>query len=76
VIAPPYDVMSAEEARADGRRAGPGAFLHISRPEVDLPEGIDPYAPEVYAKAAENLQRMLAEGVLTATRGRVITSIA
>ncbi len=63
VAAPPYDVMNAAEARemVNGR---PWSFLHISRPEVDLPEGIDPYAPEVYAKAAENLQKMQMEGVL------------
>ncbi len=63
VAAPPYDVMSADEARAmvAGR---PWSFLHISRPEVDLPPDTDPYAPEVYAKARENLGRMLAEGVL------------
>lgn len=63
VAAPPYDVMSAAEARqmVHGR---PWSFLHISRPEVDLPEGTDPYAPQVYAKARENLERMLAEGVL------------
>jgi uncharacterized protein (DUF1015 family) len=63
VAAPPYDVMNEAEARAmvEGR---PWSFLHISRPEVDLPEGTDPYAPEVYAKAAENLAKMQAEGVL------------
>ncbi len=63
VAAPPYDVMNAAEARwmVAGR---PWSFLHISRPEVDLPEGIDPYDPAVYAKARENLDRMLAEGVL------------
>ncbi|AHE98781.1 DUF1015 domain-containing protein [Thioalkalivibrio paradoxus] len=63
VAAPPYDVMSAEEARAmvTGR---PWSFLHISRPEVDLPADTDPYAPPVYAKARENLDRMLSEGVL------------
>lgn len=63
VVAPPYDVMNAEEARemAEGR---PWSFLHISRPEIDLPVGTDPYAPEVYAKARENLDRMVAEGVL------------
>ena len=63
VIAPPYDVMSTAEARAmvQGR---PYSFLHISRPEVDLPLDTDPYAPEVYAKAAENLRRMPAEGIL------------
>ncbi|MEW8470782.1 MAG: DUF1015 family protein [Candidatus Thiodiazotropha sp.] len=63
VAAPPYDVMNEAEARemAHGR---PWSFLHISRPEIDLPQGTDPYAPEVYAKAAENLQRMEREGVL------------
>ncbi len=63
VVAPPYDVVSTGEARelAEGR---PWSFLHISRPEIDLPEGVDPYAPEVYAKAAENLARMMDEGVL------------
>ncbi|NEV62568.1 DUF1015 domain-containing protein [Thiorhodococcus minor] len=63
VAAPPYDVMSAAEARrmVEGR---PWSFLHISRPEVDLPPGTDPYAPEVYAKAHENLGRMLDQGLL------------
>lgn len=63
VAAPPYDVMSAAEARemVHGR---PWSFLHISRPEVDLPIDTDPYAPEVYAKAAENLAKMRQEGIL------------
>jgi uncharacterized protein (DUF1015 family) len=63
VAAPPYDVMNEAEARemADGR---PWSFLHISRPEIDLPQGTDPYAPEVYAKAAENLKKMEQEGIL------------
>ncbi len=63
VAAPPYDVVSAPEARrlVAGR---PWSFLHISRPEVDLPEDTDPYAPQVYAKARENLDRMLSAGVL------------
>jgi len=63
VIAPPYDVLSTEEARA--RAAGkPWSFLHISKPEIDLPANTNPYAPEVYAKATENLGRMVREGVL------------
>ncbi len=63
VAAPPYDVMNEAEAR-EMVKGRPWSFLHISRPEVDLPEGVDPYAPEVYAKAAENLQKMVGEGVL------------
>jgi uncharacterized protein (DUF1015 family) len=63
VIAPPYDVLDTAEARALAK-GRPWSFLHISKPEIDLPEGTDPYAPEVYAKAAENLDGMLRAGVL------------
>lgn len=63
VAAPPYDVLSSEEARA--RAAGrPWSFLHISKPEIDLAPNIDPYSAPVYAKAAENLKRMVDKGVL------------
>lgn len=63
VAAPPYDVLNTAEARQ--RAAGkPWSFLHISKPEIDLPEGTDPYAAEVYAKGAENLQREIDEGIL------------
>ena len=59
----PYDVMSAAEARqmAEGR---PDSFLHVSRPEIDLPEGTDPTDPSVYAKARENLDRLIAGAAL------------
>ena len=63
VAAPPYDVLNTAEARV--RAAGkPWSFLHISKPEIDLPEDTDPYAPEVYAKGAENLQREIEAGIL------------
>jgi uncharacterized protein (DUF1015 family) len=63
VLAPPYDVLSSAEARA--RAAGkPWSFLHVSKPEIDFDPATDPYAPAVYARAAENLARMVAEGVL------------
>ena len=54
IIAPPYDVLSEEEARAI---AGPNpySFLHVTRPEVDLPEGSDSHGPKAHAKARENL---------------------
>jgi uncharacterized protein (DUF1015 family) len=63
VLAPPYDVLSSAEARerANGK---PWSFLHISKPEIDLDPAIDPYDRAVYAKAAENLDRMTAAGVL------------
>jgi len=63
VLAPPYDVLNSAEARE--RAAGkPMSFLHISKAEIDLPEDIDPYDPAVYAKAAENLQKLVDDGVL------------
>jgi len=51
VVAPPYDVVSEAEAR-ELAADRPYSFLHVSRPEIDLPRGTDPYAPAVYAKAA------------------------
>jgi len=63
VAAPPYDVLTTEEARA--RAAGnPASFLHVSKPEIDLPVGADAMSDDAYATAARNMQRMLAEGVL------------
>ena len=63
VVAPPYDVLSTAEARerVNGR---PFSFLHISKPEIDLPADTNPYAPEVYAKGAENLKKLIESGVL------------
>src|SRR6516162_6361134 len=49
----PYDVLNTEEARALAS-GHPLSFLHVTRSEVDLPSGTDPYAPEVYAKARDN----------------------
>jgi uncharacterized protein (DUF1015 family) len=67
IAAPPYDVLSSDEARriVGADPAGKAwSFLHISKPEIDLPLDTDPYSPAVYAKAAENLARMLDAGVL------------
>ena len=63
VVAPPYDVLNSDEARARAQDR-PWSFLHISKAEIDLPAGTDPYAPQVYARAAENLRHMLDAGVL------------
>jgi len=63
VIAPPYDVLNTEEARqrAKGR---PYSFLHISKPEIDLPKELDPYSETVYAKGVENFQHLINQGIL------------
>ena len=63
ILAPPYDVLSSAEAR-ERARGKPWSFLHVSKPEIDLPPNTDPYSDAVYAKAAENLQRMIAERVV------------
>ena len=63
VLAPPYDVLSSAEARARAK-GKPWSFLHISKPEIDLDPATDPYDKAVYAKAAENLAKMIAGGVL------------
>lgn len=60
----PYDVMSSDEARAmsDGKAL---SFLHVSKPEIDLPPGTDLYSPAVYAKGKENFAKLIADGALS-----------
>jgi uncharacterized protein (DUF1015 family) len=61
VAAPPYDVISSEEARAlaDGNDV---SFLHVNKPEIDLPPEVSLYDDRVYATGARNLRRFIAEG--------------
>jgi uncharacterized protein (DUF1015 family) len=59
----PYDVINTAEAR-ELARGLPYSFLHVIRSEIDLPENVDHYDDRVYAKARENLQRFLREGLL------------
>jgi uncharacterized protein (DUF1015 family) len=63
VAAPPYDVLSSAEARQQAS-GNPLSFLHISKPEIDLPEGTNPFDDVVYAKGGENILRMIEDGVL------------
>jgi uncharacterized protein (DUF1015 family) len=63
VASPPYDVISTAEARSLAA-GNPVSFLHVSRPEIDLPEGTDEHADEVYSKGAENLAALVAGGAL------------
>ena len=63
IAAPPYDVLSSDEARE--RAAGkPLSFLHISKAEIDLPPEVDHYSPAVYAKSAQNLAALIESGAL------------
>ncbi len=59
----PYDVVSTQEARilAEGNRY---SFLHVVRPEIDLPDSVDIHDDAVYEKAAENFFSLKKEGVL------------
>jgi uncharacterized protein (DUF1015 family) len=59
----PYDVMSSDEARTTAA-GNPLSFLHVSKPEIDLPPDTDSHAPEVYAKGAENFQKLIRDGAL------------
>ncbi|MCK5066042.1 MAG: DUF1015 domain-containing protein [Bacteroidales bacterium] len=61
VASRPYDVLNSAEARVEVQ-GNPWSFLHVVKPEVDLPEGISLYSDEVYDKGKENLQKLIAEG--------------
>jgi uncharacterized protein (DUF1015 family) len=63
VAALPYDVMNTEEAM-EMAAGNDVSFLHISRPEIDLPQGIDVHSDEVYEKGRENLAKFRSQGVL------------
>ena len=60
VAAVPYDVVNTEEARALAA-GNPWSFLHVSRAEIDLPEGTPIYSDQVYAKALANFEKLAAE---------------
>ncbi len=62
VAALPYDVMNSEEARLKVR-GKPYSFIHVDKAEVDLPEDTYLYSDEVYNKAAENLERLVSDGI-------------
>ena len=63
----PYDVVNVEEARQLG--AGNAlSFIHVSRAEIDMPPGTDPYADAVYVKARENFERLRAAAPLVEER--------
>jgi len=63
VAAVPYDVVNTQEA-AELAKGNPHSFLHVGRPEIDLPAGTDVHADEVYAKGVANLMRMIETGTL------------
>lgn len=62
VAALPYDVVNVKEAREKGK--DPINFYHVTRAEIDLQDGIDVHSAPVYQKAKENLDSLIADGIL------------
>lgn len=63
VASRPYDVLNSDEARQEAE-GNAYSLLHIIKPEIDLPSGIDEHSPEVYQKAADNLEMFKSRGWL------------
>ncbi len=59
----PYDVVDSAEARVLAA-GNPHSFFHVSKPEIDLPEGTDAHSDAVYQKGADNLRELRKKGVL------------
>ncbi len=57
IAAVPYDVISTEDARALASD-NPLSFLRVSRAEIELPKGTDPYSDAVYERAARNFEAL------------------
>lgn len=62
VAALPYDVMNSREA-AEMVKGNPYSFLHVDKAEIDLPDGTDLYSEQVYLKARENMDKLVADGI-------------
>ena len=63
VASVPYDVVNTDEARQLAA-GNPYSFLHVGRPEIDLPEGTDIHSDAVYAQGVANLHRLIQTGTL------------
>jgi uncharacterized protein (DUF1015 family) len=59
----PYDVLNAAEAK-DEAKGNNLSFLRVIKPEIELPEEIDPYDQKVYEKGLENLKKLSSKGYL------------
>ena len=63
ISALPYDVMNRAEAKAMAEGLS-HSYLRVTRAELELPDSVDAYDPKVYAHARENLDKMIADGVI------------
>jgi hypothetical protein len=71
VASVPYDVVDRDEA-ASLAAGNPRSFLHVGRPDIDLPAGTDPYDPSVYAQGRAALDGFLANGTLVRDGDRTV----
>jgi len=63
VASRPYDVLDSDEAREESY-GNNLSFLHVVKPEIDLPLDTNPYSSEVYEKGRENFNMLRSSGVL------------
>lgn len=63
VASRPYDVLNREEAKAEAK-GNAVSFLHVVKPEIDLPDSMDEHAPEVYEKGKSNFAQMMQSGIM------------
>lgn len=62
VASRPYDVLNSSEAREEVK-GNSHSFLHVVKPEIDLPLEINPYDDQVYEKGRSNFEKLVEEGV-------------
>jgi len=75
VAAPPYDVLSSDEAR-ELVKHNPNSFLRVNKSEVDFPPDADVYGQEIYERGRENLQRLIAHRTGCRDRHRAPQAVA
>lgn len=63
VASKPYDVLNSKEAKQEAA-GNHYSFLRITKPEIDLPDGVDVFSTAVYEKAKQNLSTFVTNGVL------------
>ena len=63
VASHPYDVINSEEAR-EIAKGNPFSFLHVNKPEIDLPAGTDLHSEAVYEQGAKNLKKIIDDGII------------
>jgi uncharacterized protein (DUF1015 family) len=59
----PYDVLNSQEAKQEAA-GNEYSFLHITKSEIDLPDGVDIHSQAVYDKAKANLEYLIQNGTI------------